>query len=84
MLELFGLSKSVGAESTQKPRYSLITGKSSHAEIKKIFEEINKPKNMLGKYTKVIVGSEVMGEGFTVKNNQSIYILVPYWNFGKI
>ena len=84
LLELFGLSKSVGAESTQKPRYSLITGKSSHAEIKKIFEDINKPKNMLGKYTKVIVGSEVMGEGFTVKNNQSIYILVPYWNFGKI
>ena len=39
---------------------------------------------MFGEYIKVIIGSEKMSEGITLKNIQNIHILSPGWNFSEI
>jgi superfamily II DNA or RNA helicase len=83
LLGLFGLGQAIGGEKTTGRRYALITGKSSKAEITRILETQNNPANMTGKYINVVIGSQVIGEGFTLKNIQSIYVLTPHWNFSE-
>ena len=39
---------------------------------------------MTGNYIKVIIGSEKMSEGITLKNIRNIHIVTPSWNFSEI
>jgi superfamily II DNA or RNA helicase len=83
LLELFGFRQAIGGENTEAKRYALITGKSSKTEITKILNTQNDPKNVNGKYIRVVIGSQVIGEGFSLKNIQLEYILTPHWNFSE-
>ena len=83
LLELFGLRQANGSEKNPGRRYALITGKNSKSEITRILETHNNPLNKTGKYINVVIGSQVIGEGFTLKNIQSIYVLTPHWNFSE-
>ena len=65
-----------------KPRFSLITGDGvSGVEIDRVIDKIfNDPRNKHGKYIQVIIGSQVIGEGKSLKNVRQIHIQTPHWN----
>jgi hypothetical protein len=80
--KLFGFSESKGEEDTKKDRYAIITNRTATTkEIRNILQLQNSSKNKDGEYLKVIIGSGIIGEGFSLKNIQYIHILTPDWNF---
>jgi hypothetical protein len=91
ILELFGFSKftyttSSKTDQTFKPasRYALLTKDkdgSTDTDIKNVIRTFNKPDNSHGEIINVIIGSKVLGEGFSLKNVQEEYILTPFWNY---
>lgn len=84
LLELFGFARSYGGNNSKAPRYAVISSKTSTPkEIREVLDTYNSPKNMYGEYIRVIIGSKVIGEGFSLKNVQSIHILTTWWNFGQ-
>ena len=66
----------------RKPRFSLITGETvSGAEIDRVVDKIfNDSRNRYGRYIQVIIGSQVIGEGKSLKNVRQIHIQTPHWN----
>lgn len=86
LLELFGFSASNGLEGkgSERARYALITNMTaSQKEIKTIVNRFNQPDNMNGKIINVIIGSKIIGEGFSLYNIQSEQILTPHWNYSE-
>jgi superfamily II DNA or RNA helicase len=84
ILELFGFSQSKGNEKNPGLRYSIITNRTSTTkEIRDILKTYNSPQNMEGKLIRVIIGSKVIGEGFSLKNVQNVHVLTPSWNFSQ-
>lgn len=83
ILELFGYSStSVSTELSPKKRYTLFTNDNKD-HIPKIIAEFNHPKNLHGEYINVIIGSEIISEGYSFKNIQEIHILSPFWNYAE-
>lgn len=87
LLELFGFRRYNGDESIEElspgSRYSIITNQTSTpAQIRSILATFNNPRNYKGDYVSVIIGSRVIGEGFS-KNVQDIHILTPHWNYSE-
>ena len=62
-------------------RYILLT--SETVNIEKDIERFNQPKNVDGKLINVIIGTDIISEGYTLKNIQYIHILTPSWNFSE-
>lgn len=63
-------------------RYSIITNQTATtAQTRNILKVFNGANNRNGQYISVIIGSMVIGEGFSLKNVQDIHILTPYWNY---
>ena len=84
LLEIAGFSRATGKSSRPSPRYALFTGEESSAkEMNDIIEIFNNDNNYSGQYIRVILGSEVLAEGFTLKNIQHVHILTPSWNFSE-
>jgi superfamily II DNA or RNA helicase len=94
LLELFSFKRYQGdedggissgeAELSVGKRYSIITNKTATtAQTRSILKTFNTPKNMNGDYISVIIGSRVIGEGFSLKNIQDIHILTPHWNYSE-
>jgi hypothetical protein len=84
LLELVGFSRSVGNETTKGLRYSIVTNKTtSRSQIRSILTRFNSSDNMNGEYIRVIIGSRVIGEGFSLKNIGDIHILTPHWNYSE-
>ncbi|MDD4930582.1 MAG: SNF2-related protein [Candidatus Colwellbacteria bacterium] len=69
-------------DSRKKPRFSLITGETvSAAEIDRVVDKVfNDPRNRYGQYIQVIIGSQVIGEGKSLRNVRQIHIQTPHWN----
>lgn len=63
-------------------RFALITGESAtESEVDRIIDSVfNDPDNKYGDYIRVIVGSQVIGEGKSLKNIRQIHIQTPHWN----
>jgi hypothetical protein len=83
LLSLFGFSRATGnePEGSEKKRYAIITNiTSTQKEIKKVINRFNRPDNMYGKVINIVIGSRVIGEGFSLKNIQNENILTPHWN----
>jgi hypothetical protein len=80
ILELFGFYDFL-YHSTGKNRYALATSSTS-SHIQKMIEAYNQPRNKHGDYLKVIIGTGIISESYTLKNVQHIHIVVPDWNFG--
>jgi len=84
ILELFGFSKCSGTEANKGKRYAIVnTETCTPKEIKDIINYYNKPQNMFGEYVRVIIGSSVISEGFSLYNVQSIHVLTPHWNYSE-
>lgn len=73
LLDFFGITNEVITTKTAE----------SSAKINRIISTFNKPENKNGSNLRVIVGSSVIGEGFTLNNVQQIHILTPYWNYSE-
>lgn len=84
ILELFGFYSSKGIESTEKLRYALLTTKTvTTTNLKNILKKFNSYENRHGKIIKVILGSKIIGEGFSLKNIQNVHIITPHWNYSE-
>lgn len=86
ILELFGFSPATGQEAigNEKPRYALISNATStQKELKNLINRFNKPDNVRGKIINVVIGSKVIGEGFSLLNVQNEQILTPHWNYAE-
>ena len=84
ILELFGFKSTKGNVQDKRLRYAMITGKTSIKESLAIRTRFNDDDNLYGEYIKVIIGSQVIGEGFTLKNVQQTHIITPWWNYSLI
>lgn len=84
LLEEFGFKDTKGDDG-QGLRYSIVTNATTtEAETLSILKTFNSKANMTGRYIKVIIGSEKMSEGITLKNIRNIHIVTPSWNFSEI
>jgi superfamily II DNA or RNA helicase len=86
LLGLLGFSKASGKEKegNVSKRYGLITNATAtKKELSTIINRFNKPDNMHGQIINVIIGSRVIGEGFSLKNVQDEDILTPHWNYSE-
>ena len=84
LLEEFGFKDTKGAEG-KGLKYSIITNATTtENETVNILRTFNSKSNMNGDYIKVIIGSEKMSEGITLKNIRNIHIVTPSWNFSEI
>lgn len=85
LLGEFGFSRSTGRDRKEGLRYSILTGKTTTEKEKvNILKSFNKKENKFGDYIKVIIGSKVLAEGYTLKNIQNIYVTTPWWNYSTI
>jgi superfamily II DNA or RNA helicase len=64
----------------QKYRYVFIDGKTSKSEIENIINIFNTKENLENKYISVIVGSQVISEGYSFHNINNTFILSGHWN----
>lgn len=86
LLSLFGFSRANGNEQqgSEKKRYALITNMTStQKEIRSVINRFNQTDNMYGRIINVVIGSRVIGEGFSLKNVQVENILTPHWNYSE-
>jgi hypothetical protein len=86
ILELFGFSKATGGEPENSVglRYAAITHDTATVkEIKRLISRFNQPDNMNGQIINVIIGSNIISEGFSLSNVQQINIATPHWNYSE-
>ena len=85
LLEQFGFSqfKLNDQPSASSLKYTILTHKITTENTKKIIDVFNRKENMNGDYINVIIGSKIIGEGFTFKNVQVVEILTPHWNLAE-
>jgi hypothetical protein len=68
-------------------KYVLLTGSqqlNAETDIPKISGYINREENMYGKLVKVLLGSEVSGEGIDFKRIRQVHIVEPWYNQARI
>jgi superfamily II DNA or RNA helicase len=84
ILEAHGYSRSVGKDDAPGRRYAIITNlTTSLKQTRNILRAYNRSENRYGEYIRVILGSRMISEGFTLKNVQQVHILTPHWNYGE-
>ena len=87
-LELAGFvwAKTSGdiGKSSEKKRFAVISGDSQTTsgadQIQKLLESHNKPDNCYADRLQVVIGSEKVALGFTIKHVRRVYITTPSWN----
>jgi len=87
LLELYlGYARAVDADDarTKADRFALITNKTSNdATTRQLIDRFNRPDNYAGDYIRIIIGSRVITEGFTLKDVVDEHILSPHWNYSE-
>lgn len=69
-------------EGGEKNKYALLTSKTS-SDINDAIRIFNSDTNVNGDKIKVIIGTKIISEGFTLKNVRHVHILTPHWNFSE-
>ena len=80
LLKEFGFSHFMSSGKGNK--FALLTSKTS-SEINDAIRLFNSDANIKGERIKVIIGTKVISEGFTLKNVRHVHILTPHWNFSE-
>ena len=70
--------------SKYKKRFILWTGQSDEKEKHKLLELFNKDNNKDGKCIKILLGSNSIMEGISLKAVRHVHILNPWWNESRI
>jgi hypothetical protein len=80
--KVFGFNRYAKNSSGGKNTFALLTSKTS-ADINNILSVFNNNNNVMGDKIKIIIGTQIVSEGFTFKNVQHVHILTPHWNFSE-
>jgi len=80
LLKEFGFSHFMSGG--KGPKFALLTSKTS-SDINDAIRLFNSDTNINGERIKVIIGTKVISEGFTLKNVRHVHILTPHWNFSE-
>lgn len=80
LLKEFGFSHFMSSGKGNK--FALLTSKTS-SEINDAIRLFNSDANIKGERIKVIIGTKVISEGFSLKNVRHVHILTPHWNFSE-
>jgi hypothetical protein len=80
--KVFGFNRYTKNSSGGKNTFALLTSKTS-ADINNILTVFNNDNNVMGDKIKIIIGTQIVSEGFTFKNVQYVHILTPHWNFSE-
>ena len=83
LLKLFNFKEAYGSETKEDSRYLLITSDNIKF-IHKAVERFNNKDNVHGNFIRIIIGSELISEGFSFFNIQEVYLLHPSWNYSSI
>jgi hypothetical protein len=80
--KVFGFNRYTKNSAGGKKTFALLTSKTS-ADINNILTVFNNNNNVMGEKIKIIIGTQIVSEGFTFKNIQHVHILTPHWNFSE-
>ena len=84
ILEAHGFTRSTGKDTMPGLRYGIVTNMTTTVKsTRNLLSLFNSDKNRYGKYVRVILGSRMISEGFTLKNVRQAHILTAHWNYGK-
>lgn len=84
ILNLFGFSSANGFETTEGLRYAYLNFEFyTPNKIRLIKDRFNNSDNATGKFISVIIGSQIISEGFSFLNIQEEHILTPHWNYSE-
>jgi len=69
-------------ENKKENRYAVLISSQTMDKsiISKIIDIFNDPRNLYGEYLKVIIGSNIIGEGISFYHVRQFYLLTPFWN----
>jgi len=69
-------------ENKKENRYAVLISSQTMDKsiISKIIDIFNDPRNIYGEYLKVIIGSNIIGEGISFYHVRQFYLLTPFWN----
>ena len=92
VLELFGYRRASGPLNLDRTlpakRYAIVTTDlsttASDAVILPLLRTINDPRNKEGDFIQVLIGSEKISEGISLKNFRNVHILTPHWNLSSM
>ena len=66
-------------------KYGIVTNATTgDAQAQRMIKLFNQPNNMFGQKIQVIIGSRVIGEGFSLKNVRQAHIATPFWNYTEL
>ena len=75
-------------DSRERKRFAVITSDTAtirdDKHVAKFLESFNKPDNKYGERCQIIIGSETIGMGITIKNVRQIHIVTPHWTIPAI
>lgn len=84
ILEARGYTRATGKETTPGLRYGIVTNMTTTVKnTRTLLSLFNSDRNRYGAYVRVILGSRMISEGFTLKNVRQTHILTPHWNYGE-
>lgn len=84
VLKCFGYSQANGSETTPKKRFIIATNQSLTGNLLKLLDKFNSPANDKGELIQIFIGSQIISEGYSLRNITTEFILTPHWNFSEI
>jgi hypothetical protein len=94
VLQTQGFLWARGASEIRKPdtrgrkRFTVITSDSAtikdDKQVSSFISSFNKPDNKYGERCQIIIGSETIGTGVTIKNVRQVHIVTPHWTIPEI
>lgn len=85
ILNIFGCKNYKRHKSEENTiKYAVITGKTTVEDRRKILNIYNHSDNKHGKNIRILIGSNVISEGITLKNVQDEYIISPWFNYSQL
>jgi hypothetical protein len=84
LLSYFGYGLCTGSETSDAKRFMLATPLISTAtQTQHALTLFNSKQNVYGNMCQVVIGSPVVGEGFSFKAIRKTFIMTPFWNDGS-
>lgn len=85
IFELFGFRRATGLERIgDKGHRYIITTLTQTKDFQSLITRYNENDNIHGEIIGVIIGSQIISEGFSFNNLQQEHILSPHWNYSEL
>lgn len=87
LLELHGYKRATQPVSANEPkakRFLMLTSATSDSQASRLIRSFSQPHNVQGEYIQVVLGSDVVSYGVTIKNLRNVVIAKPQWNWPSI